>query len=435
MTIRQTLAVLSLAVWFCGCAPAPAPKPAASVRAFRGATVIVQPEQTPISGATILVRDGRVEAVGPQADVSVPPDAEVVDLSGKVVIPGLISAHVHVSDVNGLAPRAYTPENTLRQLGVYARYGITSVLSLGGEKEPAFRIRDAQDTADLRHARLFVSGDVIVAKTPEEARAEVIRVAAGKPDWIKIRVDDNLGTTAKMPPEVYRAVIEEAHRQGLRLAAHVFYLDDAKELLKAGADLIAHSVRDKDIDEEFITLMKARNIPYCPTLTRELSTFVYKAKPGFFDDPFFRAEADPAVVESLLLPASMEKFRNSKAAAQYEAALQVAKRNLKKAHEAGLLIAMGTDAGPAPERFPGYFEHLEMEMMAESGMPAAAILASATSRAAQALQRQDLGRLTPGAWADFVVLSANPLEDIRHTRRIAEVRIAGNRVEAKPAKK
>ena len=117
-------------------------------------------------------------------------------------------------------------------------------------------------------------------------------VAARKPDIIKIRVDDNLGTAAKMPPEVYRAVIDEAHRRSLRVAAHIFYLDDAKDLLRAGADVIAHSVRDKDIDDELIALMKARRSPYCPTLTRELSTFVYESTPAFFTDPFFLREAD-----------------------------------------------------------------------------------------------------------------------------------------------
>ena len=117
-------------------------------------------------------------------------------------------------------------------------------------------------------------------------------MAARKPDVIKIRVDDNLGAAAKMPPEVYRAVIDEAHRRGLRVVAHVFYLDDAKDLLRAGVDVIAHSVRDKDIDDELIALMKARGVAYCPTLTRELSTFVYETTPAFFADPFFLREAD-----------------------------------------------------------------------------------------------------------------------------------------------
>src|SRR5262249_60998041 len=161
--------------------------------------------------------------------------------------------------VQALRPPRYTEGNPVRQLGVFARYGVTSVLSLGGEKEPAFKARDAQNTPSLDRTRIYLAGDVITGNTPQEAREMVARVAAMKPDIIKIRVDDNLGATVKMSPEVYRAIIDESHRLGLRVAAHIFYLEDAKELLRAGADFIAHSVRDKEIDDEFISLMKKRN--------------------------------------------------------------------------------------------------------------------------------------------------------------------------------
>ena len=397
------------------------------ITAFVGAQIMADPSNKPIDDAVLLVRGGKVMRVGPRGRVTIP-GAPELDLSGKYILPGMISGHVHISDVNGLSPREYTEANTLRQLGVFARYGITTGLSLGGEKEPAFALREAQDTPSLNRARLFLSGDIITGKTPEEARAQVVAVAAVRPDWIKIRVDDNLGTSPKMTPAVYRAVIDEAHARGLRLAAHVFYLEDAKDLLRAGADMIAHSVRDKEIDDEFISLMKARDIPYCPTLTRELSTFVYETKPAFFDDPFFQKEADKALVTSLLDPASQKRFQESKSAAGYKAALEVAKRNLKKASDAGILIVMGTDAGPMPERFQGYFEHLEMEMMVEAGMSPRQVLVSATSDAASALAKSDLGTLQPGAWADFVVLDRDPLADIRNTRSISTVRVTGNPV-------
>jgi len=330
--------------------------------------------------------------------------------------------------VNGLKPRAYTDENTLRQLGVFARYGVTTVWSLGGEQPPAFRARDAQNTAALDRARIFVSGDVIAGRTPEEARQRVTTVAALKADIIKIRVDDNLGTATKMTPEVYRAVIDEAHKQGLRVAAHIFYLDDAKELLKAGVDMIAHSVRDKDVDDEFISLMKARNVPYCPTLTRELSTFVYESTPAFFADPFFQRDADRDLVAQLQEPARQQAMRASQTAQRYKAALVVANRNLKRIADAGVLVAMGTDSGAFPERFEGYFEHVELEMMGEAGLTPAQILKSATGDAAIAMKQTDTGRLTVGAWADFVVLDRDPLQDIKNTRSIASVRIAGNEV-------
>ena len=400
----------------------------ANVKAFVGAHIIDGTGKPALENAVLIVRDGRVEAAGPSAAVRPPAGAQTISLAGKFVIPGLISTHVHISDVQGTRPPAYTDENTLRQLGVFARYGVTTVWSLGGEREPAFRARENQNTPSLDRTRIYLAGEVIVGKTPQEARQMVAKVAATKPDVIKIRVDDNLGTTAKMPPEVYRAIIDEAHRLGLRVAAHIFYLEDAKSVLRAGADFIAHSVRDKDIDDEFISLMKQRNIAYCPTLTRELSTFVYESTPAFFSDPFFLREADREVIAQLQEPQRQEAMRKSSSAQGYKAALAVARRNLKKAADAGLFIVMGTDAGPFANRFQGYFEHLEMEMMAESGLTPAQILRAATSDAARAMRVDGVGTLKRGAWADFVILDQDPLKDIRHTRRIAAVWIAGNQV-------
>jgi imidazolonepropionase-like amidohydrolase len=401
---------------------------AADVKAFVGASLIDGTGKRLTSHGVIVVRDGKVEAVGPAAKVKPPGGAQIVNLAGKFVTPGLISAHVHVSDVNGARPAVYNTENTLRQLGVFARYGITTVWSLGGEKAPAFEARDTQDTSSLNRARIYVAGDVITGKTPDEARRMVAKVAAGKPDVIKIRVDDQLGTTIKMSPEVYRAIIDEAHRRGLRVAAHIFYLDDAKDLLRAGADYIAHSVRDKDIDDEFIKLMQARDVPYCPTLTREISTFAYQSVPAFFADPFFLREADREVVEQLKQPSRQEAMRKSSSAQAYKAGLVVAKRNLKKATDAGLLIAMGTDSGASANRFEGYFEHLEMEMMAEAGLTPAQILQSATSAAARTMRVQGIGDIAVGYWADLVVFDRDPLADIRNIKSLSQVWIAGNRV-------
>jgi len=417
-------------------------KTSAGVKAFVGARLIDGSGKPAVENAALIARDGRVEAVGPASEVKPPAGAQTINLAGKFIIPGLISTHVHVSDVQGLRPAAYTDENTLRQLGVFARYGVTAVLSLGGEKEPAFKARDAQKTPSVDRTRIYLAGDVITGKTPQEAREMVARVAAMKPDIIKIRVDDNLGATVKMSPEVYRAIIDEAHQRGLRVAAHIFYLEDAKDLLRSGADFIAHSVRDKEIDDEFISLMKKRDIPYCPTLTRELSAFVYESTPSFFSDPFFLREADRDVVAQLQEPQRQEAMRKSATAQRYKEALAVAKRNLKRAVDAGLLVAMGTDAGAFANRFQGYFEHVEMEMMAEAGLTPAQILRSATVDAAramglagivattrgQALRIDEIGVITRGAWADFVVLERDPLKDIRNTRSVSSVWIAGNQV-------
>ena len=424
MRIRvPTLAVS--AVLSLGLATAFSQSPAGpGTRVFRGARA-VQADGA-IDAATIVVRDGRVMEIG--TAVRPPAGVPVVNLAGKFVVPGFISAHAHVSDIDGLRTRAYTEANTLRQLGVFARHGITTVWSLGGEQAPAFAARETQDVPTLDRARIYVAGPVVSATTSGAGRAAVFVLAGMKADIVKIRVDDNLGSATKMAPEVYRAVIEEAHRLGLRVAAHIFYLEDAKALLRAGVDMIAHSVRDTDIDDEFIEMMKARTVAYCPTLTRELATFVYESTPSFFADPLFLREADPALVAQLQEPARQDAMRQSKSAQAYKAALVVAKRNLKRAADAGVLIAMGTDSGAFPERFEGYFEHLEMEMMAEAGLTPAQVLRAATVDAARAMRLDDAGRLAPGAWADFVVLDRDPLADVRNTRAIASVWIAGNQV-------
>lgn len=401
---------------------------AADVTAFVGARIVDGTGKPPIDSGVIVVRDGRIDAVGPKSSVKPPKDASVVDLTGKTITPGFHAAHVHISDVRGVEPPAYTAENTERQLGVYGRYGITTLWSLGGEQPPAFEARAKNGTPGARRSRLYVSGAIITGDTPEAAREMIAKVAADKPDILKIRVDDQLGTAKKMPPAVYKAVIEEAHKRGLRVAAHIYYLEDAKDLLRSGVDVIAHSVRDREIDTEFISLMKARNVPYCPTLTREVSTFAYETTPAFFADPFFQREADPAVVAQLKEPARQEAMRQSSSAQTYKKALEVAKRNLAKAANAGLLIVMGTDSGAGANRFQGYFEHMEMEMMAEAGMTAQHIIRSATSDAARAMKLANSGVIAKGAVADFNVFDRDPSADIRNTKTLQSVWVAGRQV-------
>jgi imidazolonepropionase-like amidohydrolase len=404
---------------------------AADTKAFVGARIFDGTGKTVIGKGTIVVVDGRIAAIGPSNKIKAPKGVQTLDVSGKTITPGLINAHGHVSDVEGKRTGA-TEEGVARQLGVFARYGITTVLSLGGEEEPAFKLRDAQGTPALNRARIFVAGPVIAANTPEQARQMVDKVAAMKPDFIKIRVDDNLGTTKKMTPDVYRAVIDESHKSGLRLFAHYFYLDDAKELVRSGSDFLAHSVRDKPVDDEFIALLKQRNVPYCPTLTREVSTFIYESTPRFFGDPFFLREADTRVMSMLQEPERQQAMRNNKSAQAYKAALPTAEKNLKRLSDASVTVVMGTDSGAMASRFEGYFEHLEMRMMAESGMSPQEILMSATGSAARALKLKDIGTLEKGKWADFVVYDKNPLEDIANTQSIAAAYVAGNEVRVQP---
>jgi imidazolonepropionase-like amidohydrolase len=249
-----------------------------------------------------------------------------------------------------------------------------------------------------------------------------------KVDIVKIRVDDTLGTVAKMPPDVYRAVIDEAHKRKLRVASHIFYLADAKAVLDAGADFIAHSVRDAEVDAPLIAALKKRNVCVSPTLMREVSTFVYESTPPWFSDPLFLKHADAKAVEQLKEPARQEQMKNSRSAQMYKIALERASANVKKLSDAGVRIAMGTDSGP-PARFQGYFELMELELMAKAGLTPAQVLTAATRDAARCQKLDaDLGTLEPKKWADFVVLDADPLADISNVRKIADVYVAGNRV-------
>src|SRR5688572_7026395 len=225
----------------------------AAVKAFTGLRLIDGTDRAPIANATIVVRDGRIVAAGAASSVTVPAGAERVALSGKTVIPGLINAHGHVN-------------NPDRDLKTYAAYGVTTVFSLGGEDAPHIAARDSQSTPLLNRARIYAAGPVLTPNTPEQAREMVAKNHSMKVDMIKIRVDDNLGTTQKMRPEVYRAVIDEAHKRGLRVAVHLYYLSDAKAVLDAGADFIAHSVRDDEIGADVIATLKSKGICLCPTL-------------------------------------------------------------------------------------------------------------------------------------------------------------------------
>ncbi len=410
----------------CGGEPeAPLVEITPGLQAFVGARIIDGTGAAAIENGVLVVRDGRIEAVGSGDAIAVPADAEQVDVTGRTIMPGMINAHGHVNNVQGLDQVDYTEAQVERQLGLYARYGVTTVFSLGGDGPEGMAVRDRQDHPGLDQARLFVAGNIVTGPTPEDAREQVNAVADSGADVVKIRVDVNLGAGRKMARETYEAVIQTSHERGLKLTAHMYYLDDAKGLLEAGADLLAHSVRDTEVDDELITLLRDSGVCYCPTLMREVSTFAYEARPDWFDDPFFTKEVDPAVVTALDSPEWRERS-SSRSAQTYKAQLEVAKRNVKTLSDAGIPIAMGTDTGPAA-RFQGYFEHGELELMVEAGLtPMQAIVAS-TSDAARCMEVDaDLGSLGVGKWADFLVLGANPLDDIANTHSLETVYIAGN---------
>lgn len=395
--------------------------------AFVGARIIDGTAAEPIEDGVVVITDGRIRTVGPRSAVTIPEGARQVDVRGKTIMPGLINAHGHVGDTLGLSGGVYTTENLLRQLTLYARYGITTVNSLGGDEEQGFDLRNSQYDQALDRARILVSGSVVVGNSEQAIRDEVNRNADRGANFIKVRVDDNLGSTQKMPRNLFDALLDQAHIRRLPVAVHLFYLDDAKYILNAGADLVAHSVRDVPVDREFIELIKQKDVCYIPTLTREVSTFVYEGEPDFFSDPYFLKEADPDVLAQLRTPERQSRMRNSNSAQGYKVALGVAMENISLLNNGGVKIAMGTDTGP-PARFQGYFEHMEMQMMVDAGMSPIDAIRASTGVAADCIGAGDIGTLEPGKWGDLLVLAANPAENIENSKTIESVWIAGNRV-------
>ena len=390
-----------------------------------------------VSGPSLLqISNGRVFGLAPLPEgvdvesAAAQAGATAVDATGRYIVPGLINAHGHVggtwNDAMGLDYAAYATAELER----YARFGVTTVNSLGGDREPSFALRDASwgDGGGPARARLLAAGAVVTGSTPEAAGAATNAVAAMSPDWIKIRVDDNLGATSKMPPSAYAAVIDGAREHGLRVASHLFYHEDAKGLLRAGTGLVAHSIRDEAVDDETVALFHETGVCYVPTLTREVSTFAYGERPDFFDDPFLMSDVDAAQVETVSDPERQARVRASGAAEAYGRALGIAQANLASLVESGVPVAFGTDSGPMG-RFQGYFEHMEMELMAQAGLSPEEILRSATGVAAECLGRDDIGTLEAGRRADFIILGADPLEDVTNMRAIEGVWVGGVRVE------
>jgi imidazolonepropionase-like amidohydrolase len=424
----------------------------AEVTIFSGATLIDGNGEAPVENSTFVVKDGRIVAIG-EAD-SAPfrgqADVKLVDLTGKTIIPGLISNHSHLGVVKDgkISPDNYTEENLEAAARQYAAYGVTAVTSLGVNKDLFYPWREKQRkgliggadtfTADrglgVKRAAPPIPGDVNQIARPgtaEEARVIVREMASRHPDFIKIWVDTFFGQTEpSMSPEIYAAIIDEAHRYKLRVAAHVFRLEDAKSLLRDGVDVIAHSVRNLPVDEEFISLMKQNKAAYIATLTLDEAQFIYAEHPDWMDSAAFRAAVPEDVRASWLTPEYVAKTKGSPLTRLNRAALAQGLKNVKTLHDAGVLVGFGTDSGATPTRLPGWAEHRELQLLVEAGLTPMQAIQCATRNAAEVLgDLANRGTIEKGKRADFVVLDADPLADIRNTTRLSAIYHDGKPIE------
>lgn len=399
----------------------------------------------------IVIADGKISEVrSALLKIAFPPNAKVLNLSGKTVMPGLINAHGHLGLVKGItvAGENYTPENIEQELAQYERYGVTTMVSLGMNKDLLYGLRAAQEKGQLGGTTILTAdrgfgspGGVPPVKvgadqlyrpaTPEEARKEVDETASRDPNLIKIWVDDNLGTLPKQKPEVYAALIQEAHKHQLRTAAHLYYQADAKRLVADGIDILAHSIRDGKVDADMVSMLKSKRVYYIPTLQLEESFYVYADHPQWMDTRFFKDALSPELAATLASSAYRSKVHDDKNTPVHKQAFITASSNFKKLADAGVLIGFGTDSGTNPYRIPGFAEHRELELMVDAGVSPLNAIHCATAVNADMLRiAEKTGTIQKGKQADIVVLDADPTRDIRNTRKIAMVIHGGKQIAA-----
>jgi len=389
-----------------GCATAP-PGPLAT--AYEGARLIVGDGRV-IDNATLVVEGEKIAQAGRAADVRVPAGALRVNLEGKTVMPMIIDTHVHLS-----ANR----DALVRDLKARAYHGVGAALSLGTD---GYELLDLRGQTIPGAARFLSAGRGLTMQEPgrtpvpywitsaAEGRKAVAELAAHKVDIVKIWVDTRDGKYKKLSPEIYGAIIDEAHQRGLRVTAHIYDLEDAKGLVRAGIDALAHGVRDRDIDDELVAMFKQRpNLVLTPNLPdRGVKT----------DLTWLKANLPPNQF------ALLEAANTDRPVAQTLYGIQA--RNLAKLNAGGVRITLGTD-GNRP-----WGPHEEMLDMVLAGMTPMQVIVAATRNSAEFLRLADAGTLQSGKSADFIVLDANPLDDITSTRRISAVVMRGAAVDRTP---
>jgi len=409
-----------------------------TVIAFDGGRLIIGDASALIERGTLLVEGGRITAIGESGRIAIPAGATRLDMRGRTLMPALINAHVHIGyeGFGSWGADNYSDRTVLDHLRRQAFYGVAATQTVGsspiaeslafakaqqaGQFPPASRFLavpgiappgGGPDAILIRGTRVLKA--VTEISTADEARAAVQRMAAAHIGHVKIWVDDRRGTYPKMPPEVYEAVIAEAHRLGMTVHAHAIQMADQKAVVRAGADVLVHTALGEPLDEELMALLREQR-PYWTTVV------------GLSD----RSEAcnrDPFVDQSY--PAHvLDEIRNKDCAPPSPAALNRDRLwaiNFPKYISSGARLVLGTDAGIDARHAFGWADHHELSRWVQAGLTPAEAIIAATSRPAALLGLADLGTLAPGKRADLLVLGANPLDAITNTRRIEDVYLNG----------
>lgn len=439
---------LTAALFFMSLLPSSA---AAQVTVLRNATIIDGNGGPPRANAALVIDGEKIRGIT-SGRLQPPKDAKVIDLSGKFIMPEIVNAHGHLGLLKGtkMSAENYTKENVERQLLQYQDYGVGAVLVMGTDRDEAYDWRTESHEGKLPGALIYTAGrgfgapdgvpplsmgtDLVYRPTsPEEARKNVDELATHHPDMVKLWLDDFWGQYPKMKPEIYAAIIDEAHKTNLRVAAHVYHEEDAQRLVDDGVNVLAHSVRDAEIPGSLIAEMKNKNVAYIGTLSLDEFQTAYADDPQWLTQPFFRDSLEPGVYEMITSAQYKKSVQDDKKTQAEIAAQSIEMKNMKKVYDAGILVALGTDSGATPTRPYGFSEHNELQLLVKAGLTPLQAIMIATRNGAELLGASaEFGVLRPGLKANFIVLDKDPSEDIRNTESISAVWKNGEKVSAGP---
>ena len=412
-------------------------------KAIIGAVLIDGTGGPPRSDSVVIVAGSRIRAVGNRTNMPIPAGVEKIDGMGKFLVPGLIDLHVHLGTRSGPKFNAaeYTRERVEHNLNAYLYFGVTTVRSMGTDRPAVFDIRKAERDGHLFTANLFTAGrgftapgghpspevgDVVIqTDSPDEARKQVDTLAAEQVDAIKMWVDDLGGTVPKIKPAVTDAILDEARKFNIPVTAHIYSLADTRHLVSEGAAGFLHMIQDTDdIDPAFIAQLRDLRTVFAPTLVRQELDWLYAEHPELLNDPDVARSVDADVIAAAK-QAAQASHPTPADRQNYERAV----RNTGKLAAAGVPIGLGSDGGSSLD-FPGFMTHRELELLDKAGLSPMDVIVAATRTGALALRKTDeLGTIEPGRYADLLLVSANPLEDVRNLRKIDRIMLHGEWVD------